>query len=220
MDLDFNPANLKENYARIIQYFELLDDPTRMRILFFLYLYPRLSLTQLSILLHRTKPAVSHQIKKFVEIGIIKITQLPFQGNVAENFYELVNNFEEKIRLNPARENPSNLSKDTDILLFQAIKGMFKFTSNMFMHFTEFYQKLEDRVRKFKDPIEIPTLGNYIQILPLSRKGYELCIHEVQKITERIFKLQEEEDKMDFVERPMIYIATIFPIKALLSFKD
>ncbi len=224
MEPHFTSANLKKKIAALIDFIQLLEDPTRLRILFLFFLYNRLSIAQISELVHLTKPAISHQLKKFIDIGIIKITKRPVRGTMTANFYELIPNFLENavIRLDPTIEIPPDIVKDMEILHIRAEKETFKLASNIFSRFAEYYNHLEQQAQAIKEPYGMHHPPFSITILPLSKKGHEIYSQEINKITEGILKLiaKEDEQDQDSLERPMMFISTFFPIKDFLSYRE
>ncbi|MHA1672451.1 MAG: winged helix-turn-helix domain-containing protein [Promethearchaeota archaeon] len=216
------PVNLqKHNLLTNIQFCKLFETPTRMKIFFLFFLYSRLSLGQISSLLHITKSAVSYQLKKFIELGIVIKSKQPVLGSIMENYYELVPDFEKKeFGLDSLVEIPSNNSKELEILQIQVIKESFKWVCNIFSNFADFYNELEKNARNISEPFGMHFPKLYLQILPLSKKGYQYYLREIQKMTQGILKLIEEENKNGTVERPMMLLSTMLPIKDLLAYKD
>ncbi len=215
-------ANLKEKILFNIHFYHLLEDPTRMRLVLLLFLYSRLSLTQISELIHLTKPAVTHQLKKFIDIGLITISKYPVQGSITANYYELVPDFFEKtdIKPDPRIKMTSDQAKEIEILQFRGVKELYKLASNIFMHFFEFYTNLEEKAQKIKEPFGIHQPPIHLQIFPLSNEAYQTYIQKMQKITREILKEIKEENKNAIVERPMMFISTMFPLKDYLSSRD
>jgi len=138
-----------------------------------------------------------------------------------ENYYELVPDFEKKdFSLDPLVEIPPNISKEMEILQIQTVKESFKWAGNIFSHFAEFYTNLEEKARNINEPFGMHFPQLFLQILPLSKKGHQFYLQEMQKITQGILKLIEEENKNEIVERPMMFLSTMLPIRDLLDYKD
>jgi len=216
------PTGIKGALQNNIRFFKLLEDPTRMRIILLLYQYSRLSLTQMSELIHLTKPAVSHQLKKFIEIGIIQMTKHPVQGSITANYYELVPDYFERtdFKLDPTVLIPTGMAKEVEILQIRGNKELYRLTRDIFSHFVKFYTKLEEKARNINEPYGIYQPPIHLQIYPLSKEAHEFYLQEMVKIEQGIVKIIKEEDKNEIVERPMMYLSTMFPIKDLLGYRD
>ncbi|MHA2018094.1 MAG: ArsR/SmtB family transcription factor [Promethearchaeota archaeon] len=207
-----------------VNFIQLLEDPTRMHILFLFLLYKRLNLNEISKLIHRTKPAISHQLNKFIDIGIIKITQQPVRGSITANFYELIPDFLEKVVIETglSKDVSKNIIKKIEVLQIQAEKETFNLTSNIFLRFAEYYNKLEQKAQEIKESYGIHIPPYSLNILPLSKKAYQFYLQEINNLNAKIIKFIEEEDKFEGneqnpLERPMLSIVSIIPIKDYLS---
>ncbi len=224
MASDFSTGNLKEKITDVIEFTQLLEDPTRMKILFLFFLHQRLSLTQLSDLVHRTKPAISHQLKKFIKIGIIKITKQPVRGMIMANFYELVPDFLSKavVGVDPTSDIPREIIKDVEVLQIRAEKEVFNLSSNIFLQFADFYSHMEKRAQEMEEPFGTYLPPFNLTLFPLSSNAYQYFAKEMVKIQQTISKMTEEENQQTegVVKRPMLYITSVLPIKDFLSHID
>ena len=224
MERHFTSENLKERFDSEIEFVNLLEDPTRLKILSLLFVYKRLSLKQISQLVNRTKPAVSRQLEKFIKIGIIKITEQQVKGLITARFYELIPDFIESatITLDPALKIPKNIKKEMEILQIQAKEGIFKMSSHIFTHYANFYKFLTQKAQDIEDPFGIHIPPFDLSILPLSKKVYHFYMEEKTKLIQKIMDLIKEEDESsnDMVERPMMLFNTILPVKDFLSYEE
>ncbi|MHA1748287.1 MAG: winged helix-turn-helix domain-containing protein [Promethearchaeota archaeon] len=215
----YTSKNLKEKEAAFIKFIQLLEDTTRMKIFLLFLLYKRLSLTQLSEAIHRTKPAITHQINKFIDIGIIRVIKLPVQGSTTANYYELIGHFFSHAvdREDPSKLIPKKIIKEMEVLQIRAEKEAFKFTSNIYAQIAKIYEDIEKRAKKIEEHFgnNIPPFN--LTISPLTRKAIQVYNKEMIKVNSKISKIMNEENKKDFVERPYIYITTIFPLKEFYS---
>lgn len=225
MEEEANYNELKETLQQQIDFIKLMKDPTRLRMFFLLYAYKRLSLTQISDLLRRTKPAVSHQIEKFVKIGMIKITEQEVRGKIKANFYELVPGFLKNatIKIDPTLKIPNSLMKEIEILQIQAKKEIFQIGSNIFQQYFEYYQNLELETKKVKETYGIYLPPFSFSALPLSKKAYEFYAGEMSQLTQKVIKFVNEEEmseESDLIERPMMLLHSILPVKDFLTYGE
>ncbi|MHA1748283.1 MAG: winged helix-turn-helix domain-containing protein [Promethearchaeota archaeon] len=213
----YTSEDLKEKETAFINFIKLLEDPTRLRIILLFLQYKRLSLTQISKLIGRTKPAITHQINKFIDIGIIRVIKLPVQGSITANYYELITKkiYHAVDREDPNEKIPRNIIKEMEVLQIRAEKEAYKFTGHIYLQIAEIYEQIEKRAKKQKGHFEnnIPTFN--LSIFPLSRKAFEIYSQELNKILSKINKIMEEEKEI--LERPLMCITSTFPLQEFYS---
>ncbi|MHA1718535.1 MAG: ArsR family transcriptional regulator [Promethearchaeota archaeon] len=223
MESNFTSDNLKTRFDSQIEFINLLNDPTRLRILLLLFLYKRLSLKQISQLVHRTQPAISRQLEKFINLGIIKITKRQVKGLITAKFYELIPDFIETatIIMDPKQEIPKNIIKEMEILQIKAKENLFKTISQLFIHYAELYKNLAQRAQDTEDSFGIDLPPFNLSILPLSNKIYKYYKEENFKLTQKVIELikEEDEDENEDFERPVMLFNTILSVKDFLSFE-
>ncbi len=223
MTYNFSSDDLKERIDSEIKFINLLEDPTRFRILLLLFVYKRLSLKQISHLVHRTKPAVSRQLEKFIQTGVIKITERQVKGLITAKFYELIPDFIETatITMDPTIEIPRNIIKEMEILQIQAKGNILKMTAQLFKHYAEFHEDLLQEAQEIKEPFGIHLPPFDLSILPLSKKVYQFYMEGRNKLIQKTMELIKEEDESesDILERPMMLFTTILSTKDFLSYE-
>ncbi|MFX0123109.1 MAG: ArsR family transcriptional regulator [Candidatus Hodarchaeota archaeon] len=99
----------------------ILNSPVRHTIFFLLNVYQELSLTDLSQLLHKSKPALHRHIQKMIEAGIIKESkEEKVRGSIKAKYYKLVKDItQENIDRAEllATENPEKRKANINTLL-------------------------------------------------------------------------------------------------------
>ncbi len=215
------PTHSIEKLQNLLKFIRLLEDPTRMRIILLFLLYHRISLTELSRLLNRTKPAVLYQLNKFAEIGLIRISQDLVKEFYTANFYELIPEFMNfaTIDSDPTKAIPHEIIKEWEILEFQAEKEVFKLSSNMLLLFAELLGSLEKKAEKIKEPFGFHHPPFNLTLRPLSKTAYQYYTQEIKNVAQKALKLMEEENEREdqLLERPWLLLNVFLPVKDLLD---
>ena len=81
---------------------KLMSSLTRFRILLLLLIYPKISLSEFSKLLSRTKSTIHHHLKKFDDLGILKTSRKSVPSYIDAKIYKLKPDFLKIINLNYA----------------------------------------------------------------------------------------------------------------------
>jgi len=223
--------DVKVKTKHIIEFLKLISNTTRFRLLLLLLIFEKLSLSKLSLLVKRTKGTVLHHLKKFENLGFIKITKKEARrGYIDANIYELIPeffDFFEKLSLNYDNIETLQLNKQIDILNYTIIKDIlvFKVVRNIFKQVASFYKGFDyvnsiSDLESFKNYIDF-YLKNRIEydILFLTRKEFKLYQEEVAKFKNQIRKIFKENKKSDIeTERPYFVLNTFFPLKEITEY--
>ncbi len=209
-----------------IEFLKLMQDNTRFRLISFLFIFPRLSLSSLSSLLRRSKATIIHHLDKLQKLGVIRISSTPSVGPKDNKILELIPRICEinasafkKIKtfknIKDLLKFESAILKDN--LQFEIIKTLFDQASLVYTDINETITKSKNNILEDSKSYNLQNLINY-NILLLSdkqRKIYEEAYAEFRKkIIESI--RQEEDSKIDIV-KPHLVLNIMFPYKDMME---
>ena len=207
-----------------IEIIKLLDNTQRIRIILLLMIFQKLSLTDLSLLLGRSKMTVIYHIKKFDELGLLKITTKEGRGAIDANVYELESKFFNSIKFNIEQindnnqQNVKNLLHHTllkDILMFDLFIGIFELSKYYYKSIDELVNS--DSLKEFQDKIFNSHINYDIWFLTEEgRKSYDKAViqfkNQINDIVKRDIK------SSNYLERPYCILHMLFPLQKIAKY--
>jgi DNA-binding transcriptional ArsR family regulator len=206
---------------------KLMSSLTRFRILLLLLIYPKLSLSEFSNLLGRTKSTVHHHLKKFENLEILSTSRKPVPSYIDAKIYELKPDFLKIINLKfedfktfSEKEKktilPYILSKDIEI--FEVIKNLFEQVVLLY--------KTIDKAGINNDQNSSKEYSNFYLRSPikydiwfLNKEEFELyneCILDFKNKLNKMHKEDINQNKND--RKPFLILNSIFPMEKLLKY--
>ncbi|MBD3340900.1 MAG: ArsR family transcriptional regulator [Candidatus Lokiarchaeota archaeon] len=218
---------LKKKINQRIEVLKLLSSIPRLRIMLLLLIFRKLSLTQLSDLLGRTKATVIHHLKKFEKSNIINTSREESQGSIDAKVYELDPEFFNLAELNI--KNFQNLKKKESKEILHHIllrdKWMLETFKNILIFANQFYREIDEKylsedkkfMKKtqdfyFKSPIDY-------DLWFITEEGRENYLKALSQFKEQINKIINEDNKKGgLIERPYCILHLLLPLKDLSEF--
>ena len=204
-----------------LEVLKLLKNRTLLQLVLLLLIFPRLTLSKLSILSKKSKGTVTHQLAKLEQLGAIITSRKQSRGSIDAKVYELAPNFLkfksyifQGLKNIKESNNPEffNLSVRNDILIFEVIKNIFDQVIQVYEEIEEYIEKSESLIQF--DPLNINTknLVNYDLWLLTDEevKIYEeIATSFKSKMKELLGKSQKSRnDKI----RPYLILNTFLPL--------
>jgi DNA-binding transcriptional regulator GbsR (MarR family) len=215
-------SNIRFHLENLNIFLKLLQE-TPSRILYLFFVYERLSLTQLSSLLGRSKSAVSKQLEKFITLGIIKITESQVRGSIKAKSYELYPDFLQfiKIKFNPMIKTPLKDRKIVEELQTDCIKNLYGMIERLFTMNREMYEGLHSKISASEQRYEIQTPELNLSIIPVSNEVREHFIQKNNNLLNEIIQMTAEERNNSEIpiEHPHLILSNILSLKKILEFK-
>jgi DNA-binding transcriptional ArsR family regulator len=214
-------------YPSKITIIKTLSNPVRLEALFRLFIEQRLSLSELSKILKKSKNTVIYHMKYLTAIELVRESNEKVEGSIKPvKIYErnpffwktMFKNFEEIANVPP--ENILDASGDIiqwNILLFETIREFLRYLCT-FYEVNKKNIETAAQASEFHRQYHVPR-----DLVPLSETAY----HEYMNIYED-FKQQFmhilEEDTINFqktiTKRPYLAMNMVIPIQKLVEFRD
>jgi len=211
----------KKNKLELIK---ALNSKVRLRALLFLFIYEKLSLTELSGKLEKTKNTTIYHMKMLSALGLINEHDEKIPNSIKPaKYYVLDSNYVQSV-FQPF-EDPENLP-DHEVMDFS--KNVFKWNTIFFETIRELLSTLGnyfiDSEKSLKDPQSaIDFHKNHAtprDIIPLSKAGYQFYLEQYAKLMEKTIQFLENEAKENHETiHPYLVFNTILPIKNLVESK-
>lgn len=202
-----------------------LNSKVRLRVILLLFIYQKLSLSDLSEKLKRTKNTVIYHMNLLSEQGFLDEFDEKINGSIKPiKYYKLNEEFLEAV-FQPF-EDPSNLSEE-DILEYS--HSVIKWNALLFETIREFLKELNNFYLTNEKEIYQPQQAlNFHQqnrtprdLVPLSENGFNEYLKEYQNFMKKIVSYLEKENReAPDVIRPFLAFNAIIPIKTLLESKN
>ncbi len=206
---------------------KLMSSLTRFRILLLLLIYPKLSLSEFSNLLGRTKSTIHHHLKKFENLDILSTSRKPVPSYIDAKIYALKPDFLKILNLKfedfkkfSAKEKqtilPYVLSKDIEI--FEVIKNLFEQVVLLY--------KTIDKAGITSDQKSSNEYSNFYMSSPikydiwfLNKEELELFNDSLLDFKNKLNKMHKEDNKQNKNDRkPFLILNSIFPMEKLLKY--
>lgn len=207
--------SIKEHFQHQLEFLKLSNDPTRLRLIWLLLIYGKLNLSQLSGLLKRTKPAVTHQLEKFIKLGYIHAQEETVRGSIKAKYYFLSPNFldQAKIALDPSMKYNASDSKEINLLQLEALTELFTMVQEIFQEMTYYYKTILQKARDLDQAFALDTPPFKFTLLPLTTEQYNEYIEAHNKLVDKIFNTSSNKQET----RPFILLNTLLPLKQILE---
>ena len=152
-----------------IEVMKLMKHVTRFRLISFLLIFPRLSLSELSSFLGRSKATISHHLSKLESVRIIYTTTKQARGSIDAKVYELTPKFFELSSLDFSslkfyEKNDFELAKiaiQRDKMLFEVITNIFEQLRLIYDGFEEELLKSKSEISEKAQKLDFENLINY-----------------------------------------------------------
>ena len=206
---------------------KLMSSLTRFRILLLLLIYPKISLSEFSKLLGRTKSTIYHHLKKFDDLGILKTSRKSVPSYIDAKIYKLKPDFLKIINLKiedfkslSEKEKPAILTYilSKDIKTFEVVKTLFEQVILLY--------KTIDKVVVNKDQISSDDYSSFYLKNPIKYDIWFLTDEEFELYNECILdfktklnsRLKENNEHPKGIIKPFLVLNSIFPIEKLLKY--
>lgn len=223
--MDIN--TLKEKIVRNIEIIKLLNKPTRYRLIFLLLIYPKLSLTELSKHLGKTKSTIIHHLKKFEKFNIFKTSRKPVPSYIDAKIYRLIPDFLKILKFNttdfnqfsnPEKKNllPSMLLKD--IWVFELIRKMLEQSILLYKAIgeTNFESETDTSTELIEFYLKNPIKYDIWTLTKEELESYEKLVEEFKiKLNNDIHETNVTKKN---IERPYLVFHGFFPMNDLIKY--
>ena len=199
-----------------------LNSKSRLRILLFLFIYRKLSLTELSQRLGKTKNTVIYHIKRMVNYGIIQEEDEKIPNSIKpikvyrlnpDLYKQIFTPFGDLADLsnNEIMEYSKNVFQ-WNSLLFETMRGFLKELSDFYSENEPNLHNIESTVA-FHENHQTPR-----DLIPLSEQGYKEYMINYQVMMEKTVNFLEKESKCQGeLIRPFLAFNVVLPIKTLVE---
>jgi formate dehydrogenase maturation protein FdhE len=223
MDID----ELKKLISKNAEIIELLNHPTRYRLIFLLLIFPRLSLADLSKFIGRTKSTIHYHLKKFEKLNIFRTTRKAVQSYIDAKIYELMPDFLNILKFTIDDFQKYSKENREDIIRSMILKdiSVFELFRSLFEQTTVLYRAMENAVgdnkqESSKELIEMYT-NNPVKydIWSLSEEEFEMYESLIEQFKEKLNnKIKGQGAERTEIERPFFILHTIFPMKQMIKY--
>lgn len=221
----------KDTSDRVLSILEAYSNPIRGDILLFLKIYGKISLTELSKLIGKSKPTISKHIKILYEknlVNIIKVRTANTPGNIDPHFYELNTEVDHSIRgedliqllqnketqdkiLAKAKEILEQLM-DTRIIHYQRLNRISELTMQYLERMKNVLLENADSKEKVFQLLQDHT-GHLSFDFIDQRTVFEIIKQDTDNFDE-VIKKNKNKDSEIF---PYVYIKALLPIKRIMD---
>ncbi|MBD3213453.1 MAG: helix-turn-helix domain-containing protein [Candidatus Lokiarchaeota archaeon] len=217
---------IKKQLTQKVEVMKLLNTVTRLRIILILLVYGKQSLAELEEKIGRTKATITHHIKKFEELGIIKTTRKNARGSIDAKVYQLIPEFLDLIQLSPEELNLIEGDDQKDILQFLLLrdKWMFEMIRNIFQLINLFYKDLEFdfvnlNVKDFEQ-VKKQYFENLVQydILFLNKEHKDEYNELLKSLKSKLSERREKENDDITNDAPYLIFNSIIPLEDILKY--
>ncbi|MFX0211390.1 MAG: ArsR/SmtB family transcription factor [Candidatus Hodarchaeota archaeon] len=205
----------------------IINSPVRHNIFFLLNVYRELSLTDLSQLLHKSKPALHRHIQKMIEAGIIKESkEEKVRGSIKAKYYKLVKNVtQEQIDREEllAEKDPEKRKVNIATLLKieRAKFHVLNASINLLTHLTKRLDDQIDLAEDFDWNHFFNTSSSQLTMNFLSNDALELYQRHMKTFNKEIRTSEEfyENDQGNQPSNQYMVITLTIPIQELINFE-
>jgi len=158
-DSDLENVNAVSYYRYLNKLLIHCTDPIRLRIIMLLFVHPRLTRSQFSTYLNRSKPAVTYQLNQLKELELLQVSEeVGDQGHKVKYYHfgaEIRDrtNFIPRHMVNVDEIDP----KEFQTLEARSIGLLFQFTRILMQLTSNFYEEYEEKINETKQRFEIPS---------------------------------------------------------------
>ena len=214
-----------QNTTNSMEIVKTLSSKPRLEALLLLFVYRKISLTDLSERLHKTKNTMIYHMRLLKEHGLITESDEKIPESIKPiKIYQLKADFYKKLYV--PFEDISKLPQDQ---VMEQSKSIFRYNMILFETIREILSRIQTfynsaqkeansltKVIKFHEDHSIPR-----DLIPLSEKAYEKYQENYSDLIRKTLRFLEEEDNSSpEVERPYLAFNSILPIKDLFGKKS
>jgi DNA-binding transcriptional ArsR family regulator len=222
-----NQNKIKKMKKKLIGIRKVINSKHILRIILLLFIYKKLSLSQLSKIFERTKATMIHHLKKMEELELINIMKVgargPIDANVYElkpELYEILNNkefFIKKLEGNKFREIIQfNIIKYK--IIFDFLKGIIEEANQFYNDFYDFKtESLQNSSQKLKDFFKKNTIN--FNMVFLTKEGFKSYEEIKNRYLTQLRELSEKERKQKKNSaNPNIILYMDFQLKEIVEY--
>ncbi|MHA1520914.1 MAG: hypothetical protein ACTSRK_12090 [Promethearchaeota archaeon] len=216
---------MAQNSSNSMEIVKTLSSKPRLEALLLLFIYRKISLTDLSERLHKTKNTMIYHMRLLKEHGLITEFDRKIPGSIKPiKVYQLKPDFYKKLYV--PFEDISKLPQDQ---VMEHSKTIFRYNMMLF----ETIREILSRIQTFYDSAqkEANTLEKVINfhenhsiprdLIPLSEAAYKEYQDNYGDLIRKTLRFLEEEDETSpEVERPYLAFNSILPIKDIFEEKS
>ncbi|MBD3196239.1 MAG: hypothetical protein GF317_14370 [Candidatus Lokiarchaeota archaeon] len=210
-----------------VEVMKLLNTVSCLRIMLILLVYGKQSLAQLKEKIGRSKATITHHMKKFEDLGIIKTSRMDARGSIDAKAYEIIPDFKNLISLDMEDIKLLSAKEQKEVLTFLVIrdKWLFEILRNVFQLSSLYYEGLIEDFLKFKITNFDVFKKNYMENLPKcdllfldenSKKKYEDLWVKFREDMKNVLDARENNDKNP--ARPYFMVNSLIPLEEILQF--
>ena len=207
---------------------ELLSSKVRMQILLFLNINDEMSLTQLSIAMNKSKPALHRHLKKMIELGIIEERrEEKVRGSIRAKIYGLSSKYEEQSR---PIDREALLASTNEEELLENLSKLIRVYRAALQQVTSTSQMADEWVKKIKkqaiegllDLNEIKHASSrkdfrfYWEFV--SEEDLDLFLQYYEEFKSKVEELSKKnKDNEARKEKPFTFLSLLLPIKEIMQ---
>jgi DNA-binding transcriptional ArsR family regulator len=224
---DFNNSNKnRENFfPDRLSIIKTLSSKNRLQILFLLFIYQEMSLTDLSNHLNLTKNTIIYHMKRLAANDLINVFDRPLPNSIKpEKCYRVNSDFYQKMFTPFDKMEDFNEEEILDysaqifhwnVLLFESVREFLK-------ELQEFYRTNKKKINDPKSALKIhQEIYTPRDLIPLSKKGFREYMKNYHILMEKTKKmLQKENQKKNSIIRPYLAFNMVLPIKKIFEYKQ
>ena len=207
---------------------EVLKSKVRLEIFFLLTVYRELSLTDLSKLANKSKPALHRHLQKLIDSGFVRESkEEKVRGSIKAKYYELVTDMIRQVQ--PINREMLRKTTDPEKRL-ELLKDLIKmdrsqyFFANASLDFLKRYtEQLEELIKDSPNDIDWESLIDTYQfqqsVFLFSKDTYQTYLESYEELANKVIKM-EEDYETEHGEPPNmqhLVVLTYIPVQKLLE---
>jgi len=211
--------DLKNLFLLNLKILKLLEDPTRVRLIGLLLMFESLNITQLSQMMRRTKPAITHQISKFVEIGLVEVQDVFVRGTITAKVYSLNPHYFTLAKITIGANQKFDPSKAFQISLLELEdqRAFFTFIQQILSNMKDFYDVRIDLLQKIQEPFSVHLPAFHYLFWPITEEQHEFYITKHEQLMDELVEFGKTHKNEAEKVHPYLIINGIIPIKEIID---
>ncbi len=205
----------------------ILNSQVRHNIFFLLNVYRELSLTDLSQLLHKSKPALHRHIQKMIEAGIIKESkEEKVRGSIKAKYYKLVKDVTKEgiDRTELLTIKNPEIRKANITTLLKVERAKFHIINASIHLITRLTKRLEEKIDLTEDidwELFLNTTNSQFSMNFFSDETFKLFQEHMKAFNKEKGILEEsyEKDQGDLQDNQYLVVTLMIPIRQLINFE-
>lgn len=220
--------NLNPESTDWLALLKTLSSKPRLHILFYLFIYSELSLSNLTQHLGKSKNTTLYHMKRLIEQDLVEEYDRPLTGSIkpekcyrinSDFYHKMFLPFDQMAELSKAEiiERTKQLTK-WNALLFETMREILKELRN-------FYRYQEKQLEIGKNVLDAQKIhqnyANPRDLIPLSEAGFFDYMQNYQELAKKTQKILETENRSgEAIIRPYLVFNTVLPIQKILEYKQ